>query len=170
MKRGKRNQTTGENRNLAQNLIRLIGRVVYWLGWPGIHLILSGSVRTRVLILAPDGRCLLVKPYLGNGRWKLPGGGIRHSEDTAQAAARELHEELGIVVTSQQFEHLADAQMSEDGHRYDAHIMGLRLALDTPLVLRRWEIAEARWLDIETALEMLDGSESQRVVKVWAAS
>ena len=169
MKREKRIQTTGDHPNFMQNFVRLIGRAIYWLGWPGIHIILSGSVRTRVFVLSPEGQCLLVKPYLGNGRWKLPGGGIRRSEDAVQATERELHEELGIVATSQHIEHLADARMSEEGHRYDARIMGLRLTSDTPFVLRRWEIAEARWLSLSTALETISDDRARDAVKLWAA-
>ena len=55
------------------------------------------------VILRPDGQLLLGqrpegKPW--SGWWELPGGKIEPGETVAQALARELHEEIGIVVTA----------------------------------------------------------------------
>ncbi|MGI4812863.1 MAG: NUDIX domain-containing protein [Janthinobacterium lividum] len=53
------------------------------------------------ILLRADGRFLLGcrpagKPYAGY--WEFPGGKLERGEDAATALARELHEELGIVV------------------------------------------------------------------------
>ena len=53
------------------------------------------------VIVAPDGRVLLAqrpagKPYAGY--WEFPGGKIEPGESPHEALARELREELGIVV------------------------------------------------------------------------
>jgi len=55
------------------------------------------------VILRPDGQLLLGqrphgKPW--SGWWELPGGKIEPGETVQQALARELHEEIGIVVTA----------------------------------------------------------------------
>lgn len=54
----------------------------------------------RVLLLDHDDRVLLVAHLPGDGRevWTTPGGGLRPGESHADAAHRELHEELGIEV------------------------------------------------------------------------
>lgn len=52
--------------------------------------------RAKVLIQSPQGEILLVRNALGDRNWTLPGGGIERNEKAAQAAARELCEELGI--------------------------------------------------------------------------
>jgi len=54
------------------------------------------------LILRPDGQLLLGQRPQGKpwaGWWELPGGKLDAGETVLQALERELHEELGIVVT-----------------------------------------------------------------------
>lgn len=59
------------------------------------------EVVAAVLTL-PDGRVLLAQRPPGKvyaGFWEFPGGKVEPGESLAAALARELHEELGIVVT-----------------------------------------------------------------------
>jgi ADP-ribose pyrophosphatase YjhB (NUDIX family) len=56
------------------------------------------TVGALVLVEDPDSsRVLLIQPSYRQG-WGLPGGMLRRSEEPATAAARELREELGVVV------------------------------------------------------------------------
>ncbi|MBW3646140.1 MAG: NUDIX domain-containing protein, partial [Actinobacteria bacterium] len=51
------------------------------------------------VLRAPDGRVLLAERKAGKdaaGFWELPGGQVDPGESPAQAAARELLEEVGV--------------------------------------------------------------------------
>ncbi|MBP7451462.1 MAG: NUDIX domain-containing protein [Ottowia sp.] len=66
----------------------------------------SGADRTVVdvavgVLIREDGRFLLTSRPEGKvyaGYWEFPGGKLEAGESVEQALARELHEELGIVV------------------------------------------------------------------------
>jgi len=49
-------------------------------------------------IVEHDGRWLMIRNSYGPGHWTLPGGGIRRHENPADAARREVAEEVGISV------------------------------------------------------------------------
>ena len=53
------------------------------------------------ILLQPDGRFLLTSRPPGKvyaGYWEFPGGKLEAGESVEQALARELHEELGVVI------------------------------------------------------------------------
>ena len=54
---------------------------------------------TMVAVTDEAGRVLLVRHTYGDrARWELPGGWVQHGEEPAEAARREVHEEVGIDV------------------------------------------------------------------------
>jgi 8-oxo-dGTP pyrophosphatase MutT (NUDIX family) len=58
------------------------------------------SVRGTMVAVLDDERVLMVRHTYGDRRrWELPGGWMKHGEDPAVAARREVAEELGIAVT-----------------------------------------------------------------------
>ena len=50
----------------------------------------------HALALTPDRLIILVKLRYAPG-WRLPGGGMRESEDPREAVLRELREEIGMI-------------------------------------------------------------------------
>src|SRR3546814_2052635 len=66
----------------------------------------AAPVRRAILVVAaalidPDGRVLVQQRAPGKslaGLWEFPGGKVEPGEDSQQALARELDEELGIAI------------------------------------------------------------------------
>lgn len=62
------------------------------------------SQRSRVAIINTEDReMVFVKNWLGSGKYQLPGGGIKSSENVKIAARREVNEELGLELNIDDF-------------------------------------------------------------------
>jgi 8-oxo-dGTP diphosphatase len=104
-------------------------------------------VAAGLLIRDDEGRILLVKPTYKDG-WDIPGGYVEPGESPAQAAAREVVEELGVAVTVGRLLVVDWAPHPEEGDkllfifdggvRRDSQSEELRLQVD--------EIAEVRFV------------------------
>ena len=75
-----------------------LGVITFWLTWPGIWLVLRFSHRTRAVITCGD-MVLVVRPWLGNGKWNLPGGGIKKNERPIDTIIREIYEETKLSIS-----------------------------------------------------------------------
>ena len=145
-----------------------IGRMAYWVGWPGIHLILQNSERTRLILLSDNRQCLVVRPWLGDGTWKLPGGGISRGEPAAAAAVRELQEETGAHLPARSLNFIQGTDINEHGHVYRAQLFGAHFRAEHTFKLRRWELAEVAWVDLDEALRGITDHDAREAVRLWA--
>jgi len=123
---------------------QFVGRLSFWLAWPTLWLYLRGSHRTRVLVRCGD-KVLLVKIWLGDGAWSLPGGGVHPGEDIRVAAQRELHEETGITVLPGELLPLQNVMVRTHGFSYYCHYFSVTLTEQTMLRLQKYEISGAGW-------------------------
>lgn len=100
----------------------------------------------KALIRHPDGRFLVVRhSYADTRRWSLPGGGYKPPQETsAQAAAREIHEELGLTIRAADFKVLDTTVTTLEG-KHDT-LTTLTAFSDTDALTLSPEIAEARWV------------------------
>ncbi|TDO58143.1 ADP-ribose pyrophosphatase YjhB (NUDIX family) [Kribbella sp. VKM Ac-2571] len=101
----------------------------------------------KALLRQADGRFLVVRhSYADTRRWALPGGGYKPARETpAHAAAREIHEELGLVVPADAFTVLDTTVTTLEGKHDTLTILTAGVPGDDSLILSP-EIAEARWV------------------------
>lgn len=123
----------------------------FWLLWPALRVYLHGSHRSRVLIIRGTEALLIrdhSKIYFDTDRWTIPGGGVQRHETPAQAAARELAEELSMQVDPADLQFLGTRRTGSYGLRYTGHFFVLRVSGDVSYVQRSREVAEVRWLPL----------------------
>lgn len=99
----------------------------------------------RVLVLDDADRVLLIRHSYGTRRWMMPGGGVRHGEDVARAAAREVLEEVGLKI-----DHLIEIEFADEdlqGARNHVHVLA-GWASQAPVPDGR-EVIEARFFALE---------------------
>lgn len=106
------------------------------------------------VITDAEGRILLVRKR-GTTAWMQPGGKVEPGEAPADTLARELQEELGLVVEASTFQHWGrfDAPAAnEPDHTVDCDIY--RVSIDSVPVVAA-EIEELRWVPLsEERLEI----------------
>ncbi|MEB0045003.1 MULTISPECIES: NUDIX domain-containing protein [unclassified Pseudomonas] len=101
------------------------------------------------LLIGPDGRTLLVRKR-GTEAFMQPGGKIESHEQPLQALARELEEELGLVVDPAHATYLGQFSapaVNEPG--FVVHAELFQLTIDSG-VTPAAEIEEVRWIDPAT--------------------
>lgn len=106
------------------------------------------------VVLDAHRRILLVRKR-GTTAWMQPGGKVEPGEHPADTLAREMHEELGLVVRPDTFEHWGRFEApaaNEPGHTVDCDVYAV--AIDSVPVAAA-EIEELRWVALdETGLEI----------------
>ena len=98
------------------------------------------------LLIGADGRTLLVRKR-GTQAFMQPGGKIDAGESPAQALARELHEELGLVVAAEHAQFLGEfsaVAANEPGFEVNCQLYRLDVVQD---VVPAAEIEEIVWID-----------------------
>jgi 8-oxo-dGTP diphosphatase len=101
---------------------------------------------SAAVITDAAGRVLVVRKH-GTSVFMQPGGKPEPGESAAEALARELHEEVGLVVAAAALEPLGTFESdaaNEPGHRVVAE--AFRTTAEPGDLSARAEIAELRWI------------------------
>lgn len=124
----------------------VIGRVAYFIVWPAIHFYLRNSYRSRVVVQA-EGKILVVKDWLGNNNWKLPGGGIKKGEQLAVGASRELYEETGLQIKPSELKLVGSIDATGHATKVKLYIFKVELPKRAPIKKQKLEIVDIGWQD-----------------------
>ena len=129
-----------------QRVWQATGRVVSWLLWPGIWFILHGSMRTRVIIVYRQ-QVLVTRTWLSDGKWQLPGGGLRKGESSSDGVLRELYEETGVHLKPELLRRHSQSVHSSIGARYNYVLFVARVSKKLALKPHPPEISAVDWID-----------------------
>jgi len=124
-----------------------LGVICFWVVWPGLWLYLRGTTRTRVLVVV-DKDVLLVKTWLGDGRWSLPGGGLHRHELVDDGALSELYEETGLQLERHSLRYVATQQSTNHGLAFTAAFFVAELREKPHIRTQRFEIADYAWIPV----------------------
>lgn len=105
-----------------------------------------GVITVSAVCFSRDGRILTVRKR-GTSMFMLPGGKPEGGESAAECAAREVHEELGVVVAPGALRLVGDfdaAAANEAGFTVRATVFAHDGDID-PVV--QAELEDARWID-----------------------
>ena len=125
--------------------MRLVYRVAYRVlqAWTFLR---RPDVRGTMVAVVDGRQVLFVRHTYGDrARWELPGGWVQHGEDPAQAARREVAEEVGIDVPLRSLGVL-------EGRWDFKHELLSAFAADWPGGRRTYdpvEIAEVAWFPVD---------------------
>ena len=141
-----------------------LGRLIYWLILPYRVTWLVTTDRVGVVLTDQAGRIFLTKNWLGNGVWRLPGGGVKSGESPAATAVRELAEELGLKLAPADLVYLGSTRRGAWSGQWSA--LRTRSGRAT-IELNRRELIAGQWFDPVD----LDGLQLDGTVKAalgWA--
>ncbi len=137
-------------------LLRQAYRTAYWVLRAYSPLARHPERGVKCLILRGDEVLLVRHTYGRRGSWHVPGGRRRRSESGAQAAAREMGEELGL--DGLRWRSLAVLELTSEGRRANVECLAAEVRHDDVRVDRA-EIAEARFFAAGELPERLDDAE-----------
>lgn len=128
-----------------RSVLRFIGKVLSICAWPALwvyYRVLPG--RTRV-VLVHGGKILVVKQWIGNGLWGLPGGGLHKGEDVVEGAVREVAEETGVALKPDRLWPLGSAVQRQRGLEYEYHMFAATVS--SSKVRAQWyEVSDLAWM------------------------
>jgi 8-oxo-dGTP pyrophosphatase MutT (NUDIX family) len=114
-----------------------------------------------------QGKLLVERTWLGDGRWGLPGGGLHKGEASIDGALRELEEETGIKLAANDLQFIAGYRMSVQGLSFKYDLFKTELNMFPQLHQQTGEIVDIQWLTVAELLENVIRPDVEEALKIW---
>jgi 8-oxo-dGTP pyrophosphatase MutT (NUDIX family) len=131
-------------------LTNLFGRIVHFFGYPFLVIGLRGSTRAYILVRVGDEILFTKNIIRGDERWRLPGGGVHKNELPINAAIRELHEELGIVIEPQELTLLRTTAV-QSKRNFSFFVFDITFSEKPVFNINKLELLDAQFIDVKDA-------------------
>lgn len=149
-----------------RRLLERIGVITFFAAWPLFFVYLRRSERTRI-ILHDEGRILVMRNWVSDGSWQLPGGGLHAREPIVSGALRELREETGIALEQRQLRFVAQREYRKYGHRFRFHIFVGQGFDATMLHAQAHEVARLEWVDYHLLTPQNASPDTLLAIEAW---
>lgn len=121
----------------------------------------------QIMTVNNNGEILLtqrVPEKTSGGRWECSGGCVIAGETSRQAAVRELFEETGLQVCTNEIR--LEWTLTTDSMLRDFYIVRKNTPLES-MTLQAVEVCAAKWVSFERLTEMARQGETTRTVTKW---
>lgn len=121
----------------------------------------------QIMTVNRKGEILLtqrVPQKTSGGKWECSGGCAVTGETSREAAVRELREETGLVVTTDEIS--LEWTLTTDSMLRDFYIVKKDARLES-LMLQATEVCAAKWVSFERLEEMVHIGQTTRTVAKW---
>ena len=130
-------------------LYRLLYRCAYQVMQCYWRLFRQATHGVQILLWVDDSVLLIRNSYRAG--YTFPGGHINHNETTLQAAVRELQEEVGITVSSNQLQKTQDITYFRNGVACSETLFNCQLEKMPEVLIDNREVIEAKFASITEA-------------------
>ena len=114
----------------------------------------------KVMLFNDAGNLLLIRNSYGDGsQFLVPGGGVSRRESPADAAVREVREELGLEI--QNVEPVRTYRSNAEGKRDTIHLF--RAAAHGEPHVDEWEVVEAGFFPLDDLPEKVSPATRRRI-------
>jgi 8-oxo-dGTP diphosphatase len=148
-------------------IFEFIGQIGFWLLWPIWRVALPRTKRSRVLVLH-DSQLLLVKNWLSDGKWALPGGGIKCRESAADGAVREVREETGLSLDGAKLQACGSLRARRHGLAYEYQLFVIQLSAKLKASRHLPEIYAAEWHELSSLDNPDISPEVRKALAAWS--
>jgi 8-oxo-dGTP pyrophosphatase MutT (NUDIX family) len=146
-----------------------LGKLSYYILWPGISVYLFGSQRSRVVVFSGED-VLVVKAWLSNGKWSLPGGGLHSGETTVNGALRELNEETGLKLKIPDIDELISENFRLRGVKVKLHFFSAAVSSKLPATKQLGEITDIAWVNQSKLNKKNTCKDALRGIAIWKST